>query len=259
MKVRINADDFGISPGVNDAIIEMYRKKKLHSASLILGCKYADQAISLAKHTTGLKIGLHFNLTTGEAQSAGSSTLVDKHGRFKYGFISLLLLSLFKRDALIKAVTRELEAQLSVLKNTGIVVHHIDSHRHVHIIPAISQVVMKVAKKYRIKTIRSINEDFFCTWGMSYKKSFLFDGGIIKFLVLKLLSLFNEVPKHSEYFFSILYSCTISRELISKIRMPKQYNTVEIMIHPGNPEKDDELLLEEKIHLISKKRRQECL
>ncbi len=261
MKIRINADDFGISPGVNAKIIEMYRSQKLDSASLIFGCGYESEAIELAQLNLGLKVGLHLNLTTGKARSLSPEImiLVDKQRRFKYGFISLLLLSVFSSKKLDRAVRVELEAQLLTLKNADITINHIDSHRHVHIIPRVFKIVNEVARKHNIKTIRVINESFWYTWAINYKKNFLFNGGIVKFLVLKCLSLFNKPAVNSEYFFSILYSCTLSRELIEKINIPGGYKKVEIMIHPGNPERDMELILEEQSHLISKNRNQESL
>ena len=259
MKIRINADDFGISPGVNDAIIAMYRDKKLHSASLILGCGYDNEAIKLSKLNPNLKVGLHLNLTSGKATSSKSSFLVDCNQRFKYGFVSLLLLSLFRRAQFVKAVRSEIEAQIVALEKAGITISHLDGHRHIHVIPAVFEVVTELASKYLIDNVRVINEDFFTTWKIRHQKSFLFDGGIIKFLVLKFLSLFNKTSNCSEYFFSVLYSCTISKSLISKIKVPQQYDALEIMIHPGDPEKDSGLLLEEKKHLVSNKRNQECL
>ena len=259
MKKRINADDFGMSPGVNSSIIKMYQNKKLDSASIILGCQYEQEAIKLAQSNPKLKIGLHFNLTTGTKQSPKHSILTGKSSKFKHGFIGLLLLSIFKKKQLIAATYTELEAQINTLKQHKFKIHHINSHRHIHVIPAIFKVVTQVATKHNIKNIRIINERFWYTWMLNPKTLFLSNGGIIKFLLLKFLSLFTPPPVQQEYFFSILYSCNLSRTLIDKIKVPKPYKAVEIMIHPGNPEQDASLTLEEKKHLISKKRTQECL
>ena len=85
MLLRINADDFGLSPGVNSAILQMFLQQKLHSASLICGCQYFTSAVQIAKQNPNLQVGLHFNLTTGIASflHQPNSLLVDKNNRFK--------------------------------------------------------------------------------------------------------------------------------------------------------------------------------
>jgi len=253
MKIRINADDFGMSPGVNGAIAKMFQANKLHSASLVCGCDHFDEAVRIAKANPALKVGLHFNLTTGKAISEKSDLLVDKEGRFRNGFLSLLLLSIFQRKSLENQVRAELEAQISLLRKSGISVYHIDSHRHVHVIPTIFSVVTEIAKKHKIKHIRVINERFSNTWFIPYPKTYLFDGGIVKWLILRGLGLFNRY-KTSTYFFSILYTCSISDGLVRKVTIPQGFDDVEIMIHPGNPAIDEPLNLLEKRHLVSANR-----
>jgi len=257
MKVRVNADDFGISPGVNAAVENMYQSRLLHSASLICGCGYLGEAIRIANANPGLKVGLHFNLTTGfsAVRSKSSRILITKKGRFKRGFLSLLLLSVFRKRKLISEVRDELRAQIEILKIAGLKINHIDSHRHVHMIPAIFKIVNEIAIENNIKYVRVVNEDFFKTWAIKYPKTYIWDGGLIKWAILRILGVFN--PKSDVYFFSILYTCSISADLIKKIVWPTGYKEAEIMIHPGDPEVDADLVLEEKQHLISKKRRVE--
>ena len=95
----ITADDFGVSPGVNDAIIKTYNKGNLTHASIMTNMKYFDDAIrKKKKHAKNLNIGLHFNLTTGKALSDKNKInyFADKNGHFKHSFIGLLLLPLYK-------------------------------------------------------------------------------------------------------------------------------------------------------------------
>ena len=257
MNVRINADDFGVSPGVNQAIQDMFREKKLHSASLVCGCGYLEEAIKIAKENPKLKLGLHFNITTGTAvfKHTQPSILVDSEGRFKNGFLKLLLLSIFKRKLLLEEVKKELEAQIALIKKADLRISHIDSHRHVHVIPAIFVLVKDLAKKNQIKHVRVINERLGITWSIKHAKTFLVDGGIIKWGILRFLGVFNDDKLFSEtYFFSILYTCSISNDLIKKIKAPSGFKHLEVMIHPGNPDIDADLVLEEKRHLLSKDR-----
>lgn len=246
MKLRINADDFGISPGVNSAIEKMFQKGRLHSASMICGCGYFDEAITIAKKNPGLEIGLHFNITIGLAQ-------------FKHGFLTLLITSILHKKTLQQEVEKELRAQISLLEKNDIKVAHIDSHRHIHMIPAIFAVVEKVAKEKGIERVRVINESLLATLCIKHPKTFLVNGGLVKWLVLSTLRLASKT-KTNRYFFSILYTCEISKELIEKIKVPKKFcdSEIEVMIHPGDPEMDSKIAgLEEREHLISAARRKE--
>jgi hypothetical protein len=260
MKIRVNADDFGLSLGVNCAIEEMFQKQQLHSASLIFGCGYFDQALEIAKKNPDLKIGLHFNLSVGKSafNHAQPSLLVDKNSNFKNGFLQLLILSIFKKKQLRQEVACELEAQIQATKDSRAILHHINSHRHVHFIPLIFLEVLVAAKNHQINKVRVINESLFSTWKMNCSRSFLFNGGIFKWLILRFLGLFNNSKKNaSDYFFSILYTCQISDELIAKIKVPKNFSEseVEIMIHPGNPTLDATFQnLFEANHLLSNNR-----
>jgi hypothetical protein len=263
MKIRINADDFGISPGVNSAVETMFKKQKLDSASLIYGCGYFDEAIAIAKRNPNLKVGLHFNLSSGKSafKHSKSALLTNEDGDFKNGFLQLLLLSIFKKEQLLKEITQELEAQISAITNSGLKISHIDSHRHVHFIPQIFKSVVTIAKKHQVWRIRVINENLLTTWLIKNPKTFLFNGGIIKWLVLRFMGLWNGSKKIPQsYFFSILHTCSISSDLIAKIKIPKGFSEVEIMVHPGDSGIDGGLKnLCESEHLLSPNRNIERL
>lgn len=56
----INGDDFGLSPGVNDGIIEAHSHGVLTSASLLVLAPAAQAAAKLASSHPELSVGLHF-------------------------------------------------------------------------------------------------------------------------------------------------------------------------------------------------------
>jgi len=255
MKTRINADDFGISRGVNFAIREMFKENKLNSASIICGCGHFNEAIDIAKRNPNLKIGLHFNLSSGLAVSDKKTIplLVDKNGRFKNGFLKLLFLVIFKKQQLQKEISLELEAQISLIEKHEIKLNHVDSHRHIHFIAGIFSLVILAAKKHEISTIRIINEKL----SSPISLKILINGGLLKWLVLRFFGLINGSQKLATktYFFSILNSCLISKELIENIKIPNGFEDLEIMIHPANPTLDAmSKNLEERKHLLSQNR-----
>ena len=234
-----NADDFGISKGVNAAICKAHKEGILNSASLMVNQKYASQAVELAADMPNLELGLHLNLTNEYPASNKEQIplLVDEEGKLKNGFVNLLLLSLIHKKEFSKQVETEVRAQVQKYLDFGLKLNHIDGHRHVHLIPAVFKIVKKIADEYKIKRIRTMNENLFNTIKQNKDKSFLFDGGLIKYFVLRILSFWNGY-KSDIYFYTILYTCKITKERFNNVKIPSGYKAVEIMIHPGMPEID---------------------
>lgn len=133
-KIIINADDFGLSRSVNQAIIDVYLRGNLTSATLMVNMPGTLEAVAMAKAHPGLSVGLHFCLTEGQAMT-GMSSLTDASGRF------------FSRQALIARcasgkvrqadIRREFQAQVDFFAAHGLTLAHIDSHQHCHMMPVI--------------------------------------------------------------------------------------------------------------------------
>lgn len=239
IKKIFNADDFGISKGVNAAIVQAHKDGILNSTSLMINQKYAVEAIEAAKMMPDLEMGLHINLTNEEpaANPDDIPLLVDKNGKLKNGFVNLLILSLLHSKELSEQVEIEIRAQIEKYLQSGLMLAHLDSHRHVHLIPVIFKVVQKLAKEYNVERIRVMNENVFNTVKQNKSKSYLLDGGIIKYFLLRFLCILNGY-KSDVYFYTILYTCKISADLFNNVKIPHGYKAVEIMIHPGRPDID---------------------
>ncbi|MBO4285649.1 MAG: ChbG/HpnK family deacetylase [Alphaproteobacteria bacterium] len=233
-KIIFNADDFGMTQGVNAAIQKAYNEGILNSASLMVGQKYALKAVQMAKKMPHLELGLHVNLTNEYPvlNQKELPLLVGKDGKFKNGFLRLLLLSLLRPKALKKEVCAEIRAQIEKAQKMGVKLHHIDSHRHVHMIPLIFKVMLDLKEKYGIGRIRVMNESIIQTLRTNKSKSFLFDGGLIKYFLLRFFCILNGFETNT-YFYTMLYTCKLSKDHFQKVLVPKGYEAVEIMIHPS--------------------------
>ncbi len=234
-----NADDFGISKGVNAAIVKAHREGILNSASLMINQKYAAEAVKLAKEMPELEMGLHVNLTNEYPAASAQEIplLVDGQGKLKNGFVNLLLLSFFKPRQLRLQVEIEMRAQIAKYLTTGLPLQHLDSHRHVHMIPQIFKTMRKLQKEFEVPRIRVMNENIFNTLKYNHNKSWLFDGALIKYVLLRFLCWWNGY-KNDVYFYTLMYTCKIAKEQFSGVKIPQGYKAVEIMIHPGMPEID---------------------
>ncbi len=234
-----NADDFGISKGVNAAIVKAHREGILNSASLMINQKDAAEAVKLAKEMPELEMGLHVNLTNEYPAASAQEIplLVDGQGKLKNGFVNLLLLSFFKPRQLRQQVEIEMRAQIAKYLTTGLPLQHLDSHRHVHMIPQIFKTMRKLQKEFEVPRIRVMNENIFNTLKYNHNKSWLFDGALIKYVLLRFLCWWNGY-KNDVYFYTLMYTCKIAKEQFSGVKIPQGYKAVEIMIHPGMPEID---------------------
>lgn len=234
-----NADDFGISKGVNAAIVKAHREGILNSASLMINQKYAAEAVKLAKEMPELEMGLHVNLTNEYPAASAQEIplLVDGQGKLKNGFVNLLLISFFKPRQLRLQVEIEMRAQIAKYLTTGLPLQHLDSHRHVHMIPQIFKTMRKLQKEFEVPRIRVMNENIFNTLKYNHNKSWLFDGALIKYVLLRFLCWWNGY-KNDVYFYTLMYTCKIAKEQFCGVKIPQGYKAVEIMIHPGMPEID---------------------
>ena len=148
-KVVFNADDLGLSPEVNRAIIESFEKGVVRSCSLLVNVPYTEDGIALVKNTT-LDVGLHLNLAIGKSLTDSRSLVKDGifHGAYRF------LIRYFLGMINIKEVEREIRAQIEMFQKMGFALNHIDSHWHLHCLPKIFDVVVKLAYEYDIKKIR---------------------------------------------------------------------------------------------------------
>ena len=155
MKIIFNADDFGMSKGVNLGIVEAHKNGPVRSATIMAGMDAFNHAVQLAKENPSLKVGVHLTLNAGKSVGGVYQTITDKGGNF---FSIQVGLERIKKEIVdFKEVEREFEAQIQKVLNAGIAPSHLDSHHHVHNHPEITQVFIRVAKKYGIKRVRLTN------------------------------------------------------------------------------------------------------
>ncbi|MDR0598774.1 MAG: ChbG/HpnK family deacetylase [Treponema sp.] len=159
----LNADDCGLSEARNRAILEGYRGGLLKSASLCVNGEAFEAALrDILPACPGLGWGIHLNIVEGRAlvqQGEGGrrSRLINREGDFNRGFLSILLNS--GSGAFLRDVEREFRAQIEKgaagLKRGGRVIDHLDSHVHVHGIPALFTLTLRLAREYGIPCVRT--------------------------------------------------------------------------------------------------------
>ena len=150
----VNADDFGISRGVNRGIVEAHRAGLVTSASLMANLPAAEDALTRAAICPDLGLGLHLTLTAGRplCRPEQVPTLVDADGRFFV--LGTLLARLSLGQVRADDLRRELAAQVEWALRRGMRPDHLDSHHHVHVHPRVAPLVIALAREHQVAWVR---------------------------------------------------------------------------------------------------------
>ncbi|MPY96030.1 MAG: ChbG/HpnK family deacetylase [Acidimicrobiia bacterium] len=154
----VNADDFGLSPGVSRGIVAAHQDGVVTSTSMLAVAPAFELAVSLATagDADGLGVGGHL-AAVGEDPPLLSArevpTLVGHRGGFPASWRTFLCRAAAGRVDPAD-LRREFTAQLDRIAGAGIVVGHLDTHQHLHLWPAVGQVVVELARERRIPAVR---------------------------------------------------------------------------------------------------------
>lgn len=167
----VTGDDFGLSPAVNQAIVQAHEQGLLTSASLMVSGPAASEAIALAKAHPTLAVGLHLVLCQGRSTLTPNLIpgLVDADGHFT-GSATLAGLRYFFVRSLRPQLRSEIEAQLAAFHATGLVLSHLDGHLNLHLHPAVLSILLELAGQYRIRAMRLPRDDLRVTLTLDKKR-----------------------------------------------------------------------------------------
>jgi hopanoid biosynthesis associated protein HpnK len=153
-RLIVNADDFGLTAGVNRAIVEGNRQGIVTSATLMANAQASAAAIDLARSQPGLKTGCHVVLIDGVPLSANLPSLTNGSARFRSSLKEFAIAALRKKLA-AEEIEREVEAQVRKLQSSGITLTHVDSHKHTHMFPHVLRPLLRAARERGIRAVRN--------------------------------------------------------------------------------------------------------
>ncbi len=229
-KIIINADDFGISPGTNKAIITAYKKGLLSSTSIMPNGPAFIAATKLAQQNPKLGIGIHLSLTWGKAILPPTTIpdLVTSDGYFHSSFLRVFIKSIYS-SKYRQQVTNEFKAQIKAVLSHKLKPDHINSQIHIHFCPGIFPIVLALSKQYNLPNLRLPNEPYIGHYSTI---------NLIKWLYLKITYYYFKIlfnPQNKCQFYGILYTSQMSKPVIEKIckLAIKKNQSAEILTHPG--------------------------
>jgi chitin disaccharide deacetylase len=230
----LNADDFGLSPGINRGIIEAHRDGIVTSASLMAVGDAFDEAVTLAREHPGLSLGVHLTLIEGVPVLPPQMipSLVASDGRF-CGSLHAFLLRWLLGGIQMREVQREFVAQIEKTLDHGIRVDKLDSHMHIHLLPSVFPTVLALARRHHIPAVRLPTE------GASSLASPTTFGGWCRRAVLTAFSacrrhrLVKAGRLYSNRCIGIAESGQLTEGALLRMLQRLRPGLTEIMVHPG--------------------------
>ncbi len=261
--LRLTADDFGLTRGVSETILEAVDGGMLNGVSLLANGPAKDYAlVEYRKRADYLWLAVHLNLTEGLAVSAPAlvTRLVDRQGFFRHSFASLWASYLFSTPASRRDIRRQIRNELASQVETvrQIVgpetVLRIDGHQHIHMLPFVFDQVLDICASHLISSIRIPAEPLF----FAPPYSVYFGPNLVKHFLLnwlgrrgrRLIRVSNLKIKANDYLLGVLHSgqmtaVAVKRGLEKINRLARGQKEVEIIFHPGSLGAAEEKLREQ--------------
>ena len=243
-RLIINADDFGLTAGVNRAIAELHQAQALTSTTLMATGSAFDDAVAVAHANPTLGVGCHIVLTDGVPVSPPEnipSLLGPDRKTFRpslIDFVQSLLRGKIREDD----IEQEASAQIRKLQLAGIEVTHLDTHKHTHLFPAVIRPLLRLAQQHGVHAVRHPFEQ---SWSLA-----LGHGNRIRRLQVKLLrslkTHFEQRPQirteqvlTTDGTIGISATGKLYRETLHEIlyAIPSS-GTFELVCHPGYNDSD---------------------
>lgn len=156
-RLIINADDFGLTSGVNRAILELHQAGVLTSTTLMARGAAAEEAIEIARSMPSLGVGCHVVLVDGEPVLSPHElpTLVNPATGCFHTSLGAFLPRLLAGRIPTAEIEAEAVAQIALLQSKGLKLTHFDTHKHTHMFPTVMRAVMRAARAAGIGAVRN--------------------------------------------------------------------------------------------------------
>ena len=251
-RVIVNADDFGLTVGVNRAIVEAHEEGIVSSTTLMANAQAFDDAVKRVRLLTDrqprMSVGCHVVLVDGDpllpaGQVASLLAGGQRNGHFRE------TLSSFATAALLgklrpEEIEAEAMAQMQRIRSAGVQPSHIDSHKHAHMFPPVLGPLLRAACS---KGVRAVRNPFGALSPMPFSKLLSQRGLWTRFAQMSVLRGFAanfraEVKSHglrtTDGSLGVLVTGTLDQELFASIADSLPEGTWEFVCHPGYNDAD---------------------
>ena len=223
MRLIINADDLGATESQNAAILELMAARRITSATVMANGPAFASAVRSTSHFPECSFGIHLNVSAFEPLTKNPELRALRQAGEQ---VPNQIRSVPFRAPLVRAVHEEWRAQISAARRAGLSISHIDSHHHVHTLPALFLALKAVQREFGIRKVR-ISQNVFPS-----KKSCL---------VRTKKSIWNAALRFIYATRTAGAFCDFLTFFQTANRCCVRYRTLEAMVHPGSPEPAEEM------------------
>jgi chitin disaccharide deacetylase len=260
-RIIVNADDFGWSHSINQAVIRAHREGILTTASLMVNGQAAEEAVALAHRHPTLGVGLHLTLVCGTSTLPPDALpgLVDSQGRFSDDPVRTGIRYFF-RPQLRDELRRELAAQFARFHATGLPLDHVNGHLHFHLHPTVFGLLMEQAEHWNVRHLRLTRDPLASSLRLSrgrlvYRLTHALAFGWLARRARPVLA--RRKIRHSDRVYGLLQNGRVDEAYVEKLlgRLPP--GDSELYSHPSLDEfrREFEALISPRVREIVARRR----
>jgi len=236
-RLIVNADDFGLSPSVNAAVVRAHRDGILTSASLMVNEPGCQEAVKLARENPKLGVGLHLTLLMGHSALPPEKIpgLVNAQSEFSSSPVGVGMKYFFDED-LREQLRAEIHAQFDKFRGTGLMLDHVNGHLHLHLHPVVFRILMEDAEQLGIRRMRLTRDCFARSQRMSsghwfYRAS---HAAIYEWLSSRARApLQQRGIRHADITFGLLLNARVDEAYVLKLLPELPPGDSELYSHPS--------------------------
>lgn len=217
MQIVINADDLGLSPDVNTAILTALDEGICTSASILANGPATAALAGVLDRYPGVSFGVHLNLT----EFAPLTPVAPLRPLMDGDQLGPRCLDLDRGQ--VDAVFEEWCAQVIRVRELGVRLSHLDSHQHVHYQPLLFRALKRVQARFGIERVRGM-----ATWRPGGGA-----GALVQILRAGRFARAIRMDTPASVTTDGFGSVRVFRTLLEEGLLTG--SSFEIMCHPGNP------------------------
>jgi hopanoid biosynthesis associated protein HpnK len=236
-RLIVNADDFGRSHSINQAVIRTHREGILTSASLMVNENDFDEAVKVAKENPKLGVGLHLTLLQGHSTLPPEKIpgLINTRGEFSESPVGVGL-NYFFQCSLREQLRAEIHAQFEKFHSTGLPLDHVNGHLHLHLHPVVFRILMEDSEKLGIRHFRLTRDCLSRSRRMSHGRWLYSVSHAAIFEMLSMRArktLEQKTIRHTQITFGLLQNARVNEDYILKLLPELPPGDSELYSHPS--------------------------